>query len=390
MAWNPRNSGGGRSTGPWGQNPQGGGRGGSGRGSGGDQPPDLEDLLKRSQDRLRRAFPPGFGGSAMIGLLVIAAAAVWLLSGIYFVSAKEEAVVLRFGKFNRLAGPGMHLHIPWPVETVYTPEVTRVFREDIGPSTSSEGTTGAGSGDDSMMLTKDRNFLIVDFTVQYRIKNARDYLFNVDDPKHAVIDVSTAAMREVVGSSDFDSLQTSERSAAEQQAKSIIQQTLDSYQAGIEVMDINIQRVDPPDRALEAARDVETARQEKDTAQNNAEAYQNKVIPEARGQAERIIQDAQAYKQQVVAEAQGETSRFDSIYEQYKKAPDVTRRRMYIETMEQILGGMNKVIIDEKGGVMPYLPLPGLKALSPSPAAVPDTTSSTAPQASATSTDGGN
>ncbi|MFZ1989514.1 MAG: FtsH protease activity modulator HflK, partial [Alphaproteobacteria bacterium] len=159
----------------------------------------------------------------------------------------------------------------------------------------------------------------------------------------------------------FDSLQTDQRTAAEQQAKKIIQQTLDTYGAGIQVVEVNIQRVDPPEEALKAARDVESARQEQQTAQNKAEAYQNKVIPQAQGKAQRIIQDAQAYKQSVIAEAEGESQRFDAIYAQYKKAPEVTRRRMYLETMEDLLAGMNKVIVDQKsGGVVPYLPLPAL------------------------------
>jgi len=356
MAWN-RNTGG-RNQGPWGQQPGGGGNSGGGR----EQPPDLDDILKRSQERIRRAFPPGFGGSAMAILLLAALVVVWMMSGIYVVSPTQEGVVLRFGKYVRVERNGMHWHIPWPVEQVFLPQVTRVFRVDIGG--------GASGGDtvdnpDDLMLTRDRNFLIVNFTVQYRIGEARNYLFDVNNPDHAVIDVSKAAMREVVGRNDFDSLQTNQRTAAEQQAKKIIQQTLDTYGAGIQVVEVNIQRVDPPEEALKAARDVESARQEQQTAQNNAEAYQNKVIPQAQGKAQRIIQDAQAYKQSVIAEAEGQSARFDAIYQQYKKAPDVTRRRMYLETMEDILAGMNKVIVDQKsGGVVPYLPLPQLHSNS--------------------------
>jgi membrane protease subunit HflK len=363
MAWN-RNQGGGQ--GPWGQPPSGGGRGG-GRGNGGgggDQPPDLEDLLKRGQDRLKHAFPGGLGGGAMLLLLLIILGVVWALSGFYVVGAKEQGVVLRFGKYAYSTGPGLRYHMPWPVETVLLPEVTRVFRVDVGSASNTEdGTSARAQNDDNLMLTRDRNFLVVDFTVQYQINNAKDYLFNVKNPRQAVLDVSKAAMREVVGRSDFDALQTNERTAAELQTKKIIQQTLDSYKAGVMVAAVNIQRVDPPDRALDAARDVESARQQKETLRNNAEAYQNKIIPEARGQAQRIIQEAQAYKQQAVAEAQGQSQRFDAIYAQYKKAPAVTRRRMYLETMEKVLGGMNKVVVDQKsGGVVPYLPLPALQS----------------------------
>jgi membrane protease subunit HflK len=364
MAWN-RNTGG-RNQGPWGQGPNpGGGNSGGSR----EQPPDLDDILKRSQDRLRRAFPPGFGGSAMIVLLLGALAVVWVLSGIYIVSPTQQAVVLSFGKFARFEPSGMHWHIPWPVETIYLPEVTRVVRVDIGGANNSDNSDTA----DDLMLTKDRNFLIVNFTVQFQIKDAKDYLFNVNNPPsspyQAVIDVSKAAMREVVGRSNFDSLQTDQRTAAELQTKKIIQDTLDTYHAGIQVVEVNIQRVDPPDEALKAARDVESARQDQQTAQNNAEAYQNKVIPQARGQAQRILQDAEAYKQSVIADAQGQSQRFDLIYDQYKRAPDVTRRRMYLETMESLLAGMNKVIVDQKsGGVVPYLPLPGLHSNAAAPA----------------------
>ena len=354
MAWN-RNTGG-RNQGPWGQQPGGGGNSGGSR----EQPPDLDDILKRGQDRLRRVIPPGFGGSAMALLIAGVLILIWLLSGVYVVSPTQEGVVLRFGRFARTEPSGMHWHVPWPVEQVFLPEVTRVFRIDIG------GAAGqSGDNSDDLMLTRDRNFLIVNFTVQYRIGQARDFLFDVNNPKQAVIDVSKAAMREVVGRNDFDSLQTNQRNAAEQQTKKIIQQTLDSYGAGVQVVEVNIQQVDPPGEALKAARDVESARQDQQTAQNNAEAYQNKVIPQAQGKAQRVIQDAQAYKQSTIADAQGQSARFDAIYEQYKKAPDVTRRRMYLETLEGILAGMNKVIVDQKGGVVPYLPLPQLHPSAP-------------------------
>lgn len=368
MAWN-RNSGGG--GGPWGSGggprPPGGGGGGRGPGpgGGGDQPPDLDVLLRQGQDKLRSAFPSGAGGGAMFLLFLVIIAVLWGFSGVYRVGSDEVGVVMRFGKaLDTYSPPGLHWHVPWPVETVRTPQVTRVFREDVPFAGNGESlqTSRRSGAEDQLMLTRDRNFLNVQFSVFYRINDAKSYLFNVEDQSQTVRAVGQAAMREVVGRGEFDALQTEQRGAAEIEARNLIQQTLDSYTVGIEIVEVRLQRVDPPDRALEAARDVESARQERETLRNQAEAYQNRIIPEARGQAERISQEAQAYKQRVIAEADGDTQRFNSIYTQYKRAPEVTRRRMYLETMERVMGGMEKVIIDQKaGGVVPYLPLPELK-----------------------------
>lgn len=373
MAWN-RNSGGG-GGGPWGSGgggPRppsggGGGGGGGGRGPGGgsELPPDLDVLLRQGQDKLRSAFPRGAGGGAMFLLFLLIIAVLWAGSGIYRVGPDEVGVVMRFGKaLDVYEKPGLHWHVPWPVETVRTPQVTRVFREDVPFAGNGESlqTSRRSGTEDQLMLTRDRNFLNVQFSVFYRISDAKSYLFNVEGQNQTVRAVGQAAMREVVGRGEFDALQTEQRGAAEIEARDLIQQTLDAYAVGIEVVEVRLQRVDPPDRALEAARDVESARQERETLRNQAEAYQNRIIPEARGQAERVSQEAQAYKQRVIAEADGDTQRFNSIYAQYKRAPEVTRRRMYLETMERVMGGMEKVIIDqEAGGVVPYLPLPELK-----------------------------
>lgn len=365
MAWN-RRPGGGRGSnnqGPWGQPPSGGGQGG-GSGGPGSPPPDLEELFRRSQDRLKHAFPGGLGGGFMVLFIVLALAVIWGISGFYRVGADEQGVVLQFGKYSRTVQPGLHWHVPWPVETVETPKVTRVFCEAVGTSIEQEGCTARRvSADDRLMLTGDRNFLEVEFSVYWQINDAKKFLFNIVRPQSdSVISVVESAMREVVGRGDFDALQTAQRAATEVEVLALAQSVLDSYGAGVTITEIKLQTVDPPADALAAARRVETAKQEKEKLRNQAEAYQNRIIPEARGQAERMNQEALAYKQRVIAEAQGEGQRFVSVYDQYRKAPEVTRKRMHLETMERLFGGMNKVIIDQSsGGVVPYLPLPELQ-----------------------------
>jgi membrane protease subunit HflK len=235
--------------------------------------------------------------------------------------------------------------------------------ETIGGDT--DPTRTASGTDEGLMLTGDRNFLTVKFQVRWRVKDAKAFAFNVRDQAGVVHTTAQSAMREVVGRGSFDQLQTGQRTATEGEVKRVVQAALDAYGAGVEIVLVNLQSVDPPPKALDAARDVQTAGQEKETRRNQAEAYQNNIIPTARGQAQQIIQGAEAYKQKVIADAQGESARFLSVYEQYKKAPDVTRRRMYLETMEKVLGGMNKVLVDRSAqGVVPYLPLSELKGMA--------------------------
>jgi membrane protease subunit HflK len=372
MAWN-KNSGGrgsqGGNQGPWG-NPSPGSGGGGRRG---DQPPDLEEIVRQGRERLRRLLPRGAPGGSLLGLLAIGLGGLWLASGVYQVNAREQGVVLRFGKFTgATTAPGLRWHLPWPIETAQMVNVTDARKVEIGGQVSDQAGTASGH-DESLMLTSDRNFLEVKFVVQFDVKNAKDFLFNVKDPDEAVRTSAQAAMREVVGRGKFDLLQTEQRTTTAEEVKRLVQTSLDSYNAGVRVLDINLQSVDPPGKALEAARDVQTARQEKEKMRNLAEAYRNNIIPQARGKAERAIQEAQGYKQKVIADAQGETQRFLSVYEQYRKAPDVTRKRMYLETMEKVLGGTNKVIIDRAAqGVVPYLPLNELKpGRGPAPAANP-------------------
>jgi membrane protease subunit HflK len=348
---------GGGGGGPWGSGPSGGG-----------QQPDLEELLKRSQDRLKQVMP----GSGLPGPLIalIAAAAVAIVGFYSFtfrVNPDELGVVLRFGQFTRQEPPGLHFRWPYPVEEVRLPKVTRQNIIEIGMRT---GTAARGFNtavrdvpEESLMLTGDENIVDVDFVVYWRIQDAEKYLFNIQNPEVTVKEVAESAMREVVGQSDIQPILTEARQKTEAAVLRLMQDTLNAYGAGIRVDQVQLQKVDPPAPVIDAFRDVQAARADKERLQNEAFTYANRIVPEARGEAERTLQGAEGYKQQTVAEANGQAARFNKIYEEYRKAPDVTRRRMYLETMERVFGGTDKIIIDQKGGqgVVPFLPLDQLQ-----------------------------
>ena len=356
MPWTNQTGGGrpgGNGRGPWGGGPSGG------------SPPDLEELLKRSQEKLRAALPRGFGGSGML-VAVLIVVAVWLASGIYVVDPDEQGVVLRFGAFVGRTTPGINYHLPWPIESVETPKVTRENQLNIGYRQGS-GDNRREIPEESLMLTGDENIVDINFTIFWVIKDASAFLFNVQNlgmQQDATIRaVAESAMREVVGKNQIEPILTANREPIQDEVRDLMQRILDSYAAGVTVTRVQMQKADPPAQVLQAYRDVQAARTDQDRMQNEAEAYANKVVPEARGRAARILQEAEGYKQQVTAEAQGEAARFVSVYDQYKKAPEVTRRRIYLETMQSILSNMNKVIMDNKAGsgVVPYLPLPELR-----------------------------
>ncbi|MDX2265778.1 MAG: FtsH protease activity modulator HflK [Hyphomicrobiales bacterium] len=365
MPWSQNGGGGGwkggGSGGPWGQGPGGGGPAG--------QSPDLEELLKRSQDRLKQAMPGGgFSGLLMALLIFGGLVAVGIYGFTVRVQPEQIGVVLRFGKFDRTMNPGLNFRWPHPIETVYTPNVTFFNRSEIGFFTSGSTSPFAGSapvsGDvpkESLMLTGDENIVDIDFVVLWRIKDAAAYLFNIQDPPSTVKAIAESAMREVIGRNEITPILTKSRKETEDAVLALMQRTLDQYGAGVEVTQVNLQKVDPPSQVIDAFRDVQAARADQERLQNEAQGYANKVIPEARGEAQKILQAAQAYREQAVAEARGRTERFLKVYEEYAKAPDVTRQRIFLETMEKVLGNMDKIIIDEKGGgsggVVPYLPL---------------------------------
>jgi membrane protease subunit HflK len=362
MPWS--NQGGGSGGGPWG----GGGKGpwGSGPQSSGPKPPDLEEILRRGQDKLRGVLPGGNMGSKGIVLVALAAVVLWGFSGFFRVEPDELGVVLRFGKDVREVQPGLNYHLPYPIETVLTPKALRVNKIDIGMRVVDDIRRGSAVRDvpeESLMLTGDENIVDVDFSVLWKIKptGVGEYLFNIQNPEGTVKAVAESAMREVVGRSDIQPILTGARQTIENAVQELMQKTLDHYGAGILVQQVQLQKVDPPTQVIDAFRDVQAARADLERSVNEAQTYANRVVPEARGRVAQITQAAEAYKSQTVAEANGQTSRFISIYDQYKKAPEVTRERMYLETMERVLGGTDKIIMDagrEGGsGVVPYLPL---------------------------------
>jgi len=345
---------------PWGS-PR---RGGNGSGGKGPTPPNIDEVIKKIQDLIKK-FMPGNGSSRkpiILGLVILIA--LWASSGLYRVLPDEQGVVLRFGKFVSTTQPGLNYHIPYPVETVLTPKVTKVNRIDVGFRSASD--TGRTSGvadvsEESLMLTGDENIVNIDFSVFWVIKDAGKFLFKIQSPVVTVKAAAETAMREVIARSRIQSILTEGRSKIEIETQEIIQSLLDEYESGIEITQVQTQKADPPDEVIDAFRDVQAARADMERSKNEAEAYQNDVIPRARGDAAKVLQEAEAYKKKVVAQSEGEASRFLSIYNEYKLAKKVTQERMYLETMEKVLADIDKVIIDRKaGGVVPYLPLPEL------------------------------
>ena len=362
--------------GPWGS----GGKGpwGSGPQPSGTPSTDLEELLRRSQDKLRSVMPGGTLGGKGIGLIVLAAILIWGFSGFFRVQPDEFGIVLRFGKHLRDAQPGLNYHLPYPIETALTPKALQVRKIDVGMRIVDDLRRGATVRDvpeESLMLTGDENIVDVDFSVLWRIKpnGVGEYLFNIQNPEGTVKAVAESAMREVIGRSDIQPILTGARQGIETGVQELMQKTLDTYGAGVLVQQVQLQKVDPPAQVIDSFRDVQAARADLERAQNEAQTYANRVVPEARGRAAQILQAADAYKSQTVAEATGQTSRYGKIYEEYKKAPEVTRKRMYLETMERVMAGTDKIILDSNGqsgsGVVPYLPLNELARRPQTPAA---------------------
>ncbi|MHC5652731.1 FtsH protease activity modulator HflK [Stappia sp.] len=378
MPWSNQNGGGwkgGGSGGPWGGGgsggggPWGGGPQRGGGGGGGGNSPDLEDLLKRGQDTLRTVLPGGGNmGAKGIILAVLIAGAVWLATGFYRVDQGQVGVELVFGKVVNQTKPGLNYNWPYPVGTVFTPDVQRIREVSIGMRETVRGSQVAKQdvAEESLMLTGDENIVDVDFKVQWRILNTREgvsnYLFNIQNPEGTVKAVAESSMREVVGENNIDSVLAENKQQVQGSVMELMQTSLNRYGAGVEVTDVQMQKVDPPQQVIEAFRDVQAARADQERIQNEAQAYANRVVPEARGEAARILEAANAYREQTVAEANGQAQRFTKVLEEYEKAPDVTRQRLYLETLEKVLGANNKIIIDDKvgggdGGVVPYLPL---------------------------------
>lgn len=359
--WQPRGQGP-RNPNPW-------GGGGSGGGSGGREPPDLEDILRRSQDKLRQVMPGGSGdggfsklgavGIAFIGLLAVAG---WMLTGFYTVRPNEMGIERVFGRFVATTAPGLNWNWPYPVGRIDKPTIG-VQTVEVGVR-SNETRRGVGRDirEESLMLTGDENIVDVNFSVLWLVdaKKPQDFVFNLKNPDGTVKSVAESAMREVIGKREIQPVITGARLENERAVQELMQKTLNAYGAGIIIQQVQMMRVDPPGEVNEAFRDVQTARADQERMQNEAQTYANKVVPEARGEASKITQRAEAERERMIADARGEVARFNAILDEYKKAPQVTRQRLYLETIERIYSGMDKVILDQGkqgAGVVPFLPL---------------------------------
>ncbi len=344
---------------PWGKRPAGGG---------GPQP-DLDEVIRRIQQKLGAIFGNGGSGGnddggaqlpgkgAMSAMFVIAFL-LWLASGLYSVAADEEAAVLRFGQYVETTGPGLNWHLPWPIESAEKLPVTRVQRLTIGFRSFGGGRTRKVD-QESLMLTADENIVDLSFVVQYKIKDLQHYLFDLANQTKTVRDAAESAMREVIGRTMIDDVLTTGKAKVEVEVQELIQSILDSYKAGISVTTVKLQDVQPPARVIREFKDVASAREDRERAKNEAQAYANDIIPKARGEAKKMVLDAEAYRTEKVDRAKGEAARFISILNAYKMAPDVTRKRLYLDTMQEVLAKVDKVIIDGAVAdkVLPYLPL---------------------------------
>lgn len=377
--WGNRPGGGNGGGGPGGpRGPWGGGGGGGNRG-GGDLPPDLDEMLRRAQNNLRQVMPDGTGGGRVALLGIVAIGALWLASGFYIIEPGTHGVIQRFGAHERTQTmEGLGYRLPWPVETLSKVGVTQVRQMQIGFSDADgRGTGKRDIPEESLMLTSGANIVDLELAVQWNVKAAEDYLFNIRDPEATIKKVAESAIREVVGQTPMSSIMTNERVAVADRAKAIMTANLDAYKSGINVTQVLIREAEVHPDVQPAFQDVQSAKQDAFDVQNRAQAYREDILPKARGQAIQMIQEATGYKAAVVTRAQGDAERFNAMLESYQSGQDVTRQRLYIETMETVLKNAQKIIVDENtgsSGVVPYLPLNELKpaAGTPTPsAAVP-------------------
>ncbi|MBF0213660.1 MAG: FtsH protease activity modulator HflK [Magnetococcales bacterium] len=358
MAWNDNGGG----PGPWGQG-----------GGVPPQPPDIDQIVRMLKERMQHQSPV----VKFWPVLVVVAMGVWMATGIYVVGPDENGVVLRFGRHVETTGPGPHWRLPYPIATVLTPKVTKVERIEIGYRSRGRG-DGRASGDDvdvpaeSLMLTGDENIIDIDMSVQYRIKDggAANSLFNLRNPsgdRHKVVrDAAESSIRQVIGRNEIDSALTAGKEKIQSDAKQTMQKILDSYNSGILIVAVQLQKVAPPPEVVHAFKDVASAREDRERAVNEAQGYANDILPKAKGEAAKLIQEAEAYRTAKVTRAQGDVHRFLAILKEYEKAKDVTETRLYLESMEEVMSGVNKVIVDPKAGqhILPYLQLPSMGNVS--------------------------
>lgn len=368
MPWEKKSGGSGNNGGngggknPWGQGPSNDHN--SQRGSGGGEPPDLDEMLRRAQENLRGFMPGNMGNFKIGGLIVVGVVALWLASGFYVVNPGENAVIQRFGAWSHTqTEPGLGYHLPSPIETVTVLNVQEIRKMSIGYV---EGFTRAGAAgqqdlpEESLMLTSDRNIVDLDLVIQWNIKSSEEFLFNIQDPESTIKKLAESAIREVVGQSEMFPIITTARDRVAQKARDIVQKNLDEYKSGVNVTQVLIERAEVHPDVQSTFQDVQSAKQDAEDFQNRANAYREDILPKARGRAIQMLQDAQAYKQSTVAKASGDAQRFNAIYESYLTGQDVTKQRIFIETMESVLKNAEKIIIDQNSGgqgVVPYLPL---------------------------------
>jgi len=355
MAWNNQG-------GPWGGGQSPWGRGGGG---GGNQPPDFEEMIKRGQDRMKSILPGGFGSGRAITLIVAAAVVLWLISGFYVVNPGQVGVNIVFGRFVSQTTPGLRWNWPMPIGSSETPDVSTRYSVTVGFKQDAPGAPKRAISEESLMLTGNENIVDLQATAFWRIKDVEQFLFGLDDPAASVKNAVESAIREVIGRTSFQYAITDGKSAVEADARVLAQQMLDAYKlpgaksGAISIEQLSVEQVQPPAEVMESFLDVQKARADRESAINGSQAYFNQVTQEAQGQASQLIRQAEAYKAEKVSLAEGDAQRFLSIYEQYRQAPDITERRLYLETMGGILANMNKILIDPatSGGAVPYLPL---------------------------------
>lgn len=351
---NPWGAGGnGNSRGPWGNGPKGGGGGGRGT-----PPPDFDELIKKIQDQIRKFFFSSGTSFKKVSMVALIALGLWLSTGIFRVNEGEQGVILKFGKWDRtVSDTGLHYHLPSPIEAVITRKVTEINRIDIGIA------SGGGADERQVfMLTGDENIIDVNMTIFWFIKDLDKYLFRSADPERTVSIAAESAVREVIAQTPMELALTKGKSEIVVLVQKRLQSILDDYEIGIQIQKVDLQKVDAPGPVIDSFREVQSARADEERMVNEAIGYRDSIIPVANGEAEKIKKNAEGYKEQIVSRARGDSERFNSVYAQYKAAPEVTMQRMYLETMEGILENANKVFVDSKSqGVLPYLPLPEIK-----------------------------
>ena len=360
-------NGGGNDGSPWGKKPAGGG-------GGSQQPPDIDEVIRKGQEKLKSLMPGGFGGKKAIFLGLLVLLGLWAANGFYRVQPNQEGVPLLLGRFiGTTTNPGLHWNWPSPIGNVYTPDVTAENRIEIGLRTTGEASRRGASvrdmPEESQMITGDENIVDIDFVVFWKISDAPNYLFNIRNPDETVKMAAESVMRAIIGQTPIQEALTSRREDIESRTLASLQKLMSEYKAGIEVRQVQLLAVLPPKNVIDAFDEVSRARQDMDRLKNEAEAFRNDIVPRARGEAQQLVQGADAYRQEVVNRAEGDANRFNAVYKAYSRSKDVTKTRIYLETLEGIFSNVNKVIIDGDvggsgagaSGVVPYLPLPEIQ-----------------------------